>query len=390
MSGSGRPLRLRPVRALLIVCAASALLATAAIAGPAVQARPANQDLPSSSPLRLDGRLAAAGDRLCKSLRVSAHSVTELSCQALQRTVKSGPYPFLWQLTQVISATLIAGSNAPRSARQEYASQVYASLHHYVHPSFSAGLTAAVAGGLHYYDDDAWAGLDLIEAYNESGQRQLLQAAAGVLTYQRTGEWRPSDPPDQRMYPGGIYWNANRRFRALNATAATAELALDLYKDTHSQGALALGKQEYSWVQQILGTSNGLYRERVDPGGTIEGSGEDNGNGFMIGAGALLYRATQDKQYLDQAVQTAKASLSHYSTPMLEDTCPAFNASFFSNLAGLHHVGKLSSQSLDAYATWVTQHTDPHTGVFRAPHYHCHAPSPQAGAVGTLSLRAVG
>src|SRR5581483_1536032 len=390
MSGSARPLRLRAMRALVILCAASALLATAAIAGPVVRARPANRHRPSPSPLRLDGRLAAAGSRLCKSLRVSAHSVTELSCQALQRAVRSGPYPFLWQMTQVINATLIAGSNAPRSARQKYASQVYASLHHYAHPSFSTGLTAAAAGGLHYYDDDAWAGLDLIEAYNQSGQRQLLQAAAGVLTYQRTGEWRPSDPPDQHMYPGGIYWNANRRFRALNATAATAQLALEVYQGTHARGDLALGKQEYSWARQVLGNTNGLYRERVDPGGTVEGNGEDNGNGFMIGAGVLLYRATHDKQYLDQAVQTAKASVSHFTTPMLEYTCPAYNASYFANLAGLHHVGKASSQSLKAYAKWVTEHTDAHTGVFSAPHYHCHAPSPQAGAVGTLSLRAVG
>lgn len=378
------------MRALVIVCAGSALLATAAIAGPAVRTRSGNRHLHSSAPLRLDGRLAAAGERLCKSLRVSAHSAAELTCQALQREVRSGPYPFLWQMTQVINATLIAGSNAPRSARQAYASQVYASLHHYAHPSFSTGLTAAAAGGLHYYDDDAWAGLDLIQAYNESGQRQLLQAAAGVLTYQRTGEWRPGDPSDQQMYPGGIYWNANRRFRALNATAATAQLALDVYKDNHARGDLALGRQEYSWARQVLGTAHGLYRERVDPGGTVQGNGEDNGNGFMIGAGVLLYRATHDKQFLDDALQTAKSSLSHFTMPLLEGTCPAYNASYFSNLAGLHHFGKVSGQSLNAYAKWVTNHTDPHTGVFRAPHYRCHAPTPQAGAVGILSLRAAG
>jgi Glycosyl hydrolase family 76 len=376
----------------VIACVASALLAIAAIAGPAVRATPASPHRSASGPLRFDGRLAAAGDRLCKSLHVSARSVTELSCEALQRTVKSGPYPFLWQLTQVISATLIAGSHAPRSARQQYASQVYASFHHYAHPSFANGLGAAVGGGLRYYDDNAWAGMDLIEAYDESGERQLLQAAAGVLTFQRTGEWRPGGPPDQQMYPGGIYWNVNLRFRALNATAGTAQLALELYADTHARADLELGKQEYDWVRQTLGTPGGMYRERVDPGGTIAGSGTDNGNGFMVGVGVLLHQATHQKQYLNQAVQTTKASLKHFKMPVLESTCPAYNASYFSNLARLHKVDKLSSisKALDGYATWVAQHINPHTGVFKSPHYHCHPPCPQAGAAGTLSLRAMG
>lgn len=394
MRRGGWTLRQRAAKGFVIACAAAALLATAAIAGPAVRATSAKAHPSSAPPLRFDGRLAAAGDRLCKSLRGSARSVTKLSCEALQRTIKSGrPYPFLWQLTQVISATLIAGSKAPRSDREQYASEVYASFRHYAHPSFSGGLSAGVYGGLHYYDDDAWAGMDLIDAYNESGQRQLLRAAAGVLTYQRTGEWRPSDPPDQQLYPGGIYWNANRSFRALNATASTAQLALELYQDTHARGDLALGRQEYDWVRQTLGTQTGMYRAHLDAGGTIAGTGEDNGDGFMSRAGLLLYQATHDRQYLDQAVQTAKESLKRFTTPVLGRTCSAYNTSFLFNLTRLRKTVKLRSinQALDAYATWVVKHTNPHTGIFKI-HYRgpCHPPSPQAGASGTLSLRVVG
>lgn len=392
MSGGRKALRPGAMKGLVVVCAALALLATAAIARPAGRATPANARLPSSAPLNFDGRLAAAGERLCKSLHVSPRSITELSCQALQRTVKSGPYPFVWQLTQVLSATMIAGSDAPRAAREKYGSQVYASFRHYLHPSFSAGLTAAVGGGLRYYDDNAWVGLDLVQAYNESGQRQLRQAAAGILAFQRTGEWRPGDPPDQQQYPGGIYWNANRRFRSLNATAATAQLALELYADTKSRADLALGEQEYNWVHQTLGTPSGLYREQVDPGGAVIGTGEDNGNGFMIFSGVLLYHATHDKQYLDQAVKTAKASLKRFTTPKLTGICSAYDASYFSNLKQLRKIEKLSSinPSLRAYASWVVKHTNPRTGVFTAQYNRCHAPCPQAGASATMTLRAQG
>ena len=56
----------------------------------------------------------------------------------------------------------------------------------------------------------------------------------------------------------------------------------------------------------------------------------------MIGAGALLYQVTGDRTYLQQAEQTAAASVSYYgSDGNLYHQPDVFNAIFFRNLFAL-------------------------------------------------------
>ena len=56
----------------------------------------------------------------------------------------------------------------------------------------------------------------------------------------------------------------------------------------------------------------------------------------MIGAGALLYQITDDRTYLQQAEQTAAASISYYgSDGNLYHQPDVFNAIFFRNLFAL-------------------------------------------------------
>jgi Glycosyl hydrolase family 76 len=344
----------------------------------------------------LDGRLAGRGSTLCKSLPVSSSSITELSCRALQRTVTSGPYPISWELAQVMNATLSAGTVASRSARQQYASELYTALSQYADGlPFASGLTprAGDVSATRFYDDAVSLGLDLIQAYKESHQARLLRAAQGDLNFERTGEWRPSDPPDQQRHPGGIYWNTLRRTRPLHSTAGAAQVALELYLITHDRRDLTFAEQEYRWVQQTLGTPAGLYRSRVEPGGTVTGSTTDNGDGMMIAAGALLYQITSQKQYLNQALKTAKASVKRFSASVLENTCPAFNNEYLEDLMMFNKVVRLDSitQLLDAYDAWASEHSDPHTGEFSLTYPHaCARPAPQAGVTGALILKAIG
>ncbi len=343
----------------------------------------------------LDGRLAGRGNRLCKALPVSANSITELSCQALQQTVASGPYPISWELGQLMNATLTAGSVASRSARQRYASELLTALSQYDDGlPFSTGLTpkAGDVTATRFYDDAVSLGLDLIQAYKESNLRSVLAAAKGDLNFERTGQWSPSDPPDQQRDPGGIYWNTQRRTRPLHSTAGAAQVALELYQITHDRRDLTFAEKEYRWVRQTLGTSSGLYRARVEPGGTITGTTTNNGNGMMIASGVLLYQVTGQKRYLKQARKTVKASLKKYTAPVLEKTCPSFNNEFFEDLMVFNKVAPLDSitQLLDAYDSWAEANSNPQTGVFSLTFPHaCAPPAPQAGVTGALVLKAV-
>lgn len=386
----------------------AAALATAAIAGAAVGRTTHRRPRPHSVfHLRLNGRMAVAGDGVCRSLHVSRRSLAELSCQALQHTLRRGPYPYVWQLTQTVAATLIATPTASRRARRRYAEEVYQIFRPYaVGRPFWTGLAPSVYGGLRYYDDNDWIGMDLMQAYAESHDRRCLLAAEAILRFQRTGEWRASDPPDQRRYPGGIYWNLNRRFRPLNATGGTTILALEIYAATHDRSDLELAQKEYRWIRQTLGNSSGMYRSAVNPDGTITGSSEDNGEGFMIRAGLLLYQITHQKPYLDQAIQTATRSLRRFTPAVLEHTCPAYDDSFLYNLTRLTSVVKVDSlmrfnkiklpssatQTLNAYVKWLGKHSNRRTGVFKVSYSQgpCRTSAPQAGAAGALILQAGG
>lgn len=344
--------------------------------------------------LTLTGRLAAAGDQFCQSLRVPRRSITALSCNALEHTVASGSYPGLWGMSQVISATLHAGGAASRPARQREASALDAALTEYADAlPFSWGLTpaASYAGGIRFYDDNAWVGMDLLDAYGQTGQPRLLAAAQGVLRFERTGLWSPSDPPEQQRYPGGIYWNTHRHTRPIVANAGAEQVALELYQATRDRADLALGEREYRWIRATLGTTRGTYRSRVEPGGTITGPGNDYGDGLMIGDGVMLYRTTDRRTYLRQAIKTARASLRLYTPSVLEATCPAFDAVYFYNLASLNHIAPLPeySEVLKKYAKWAASQSNPQTGVFPLRYgAGCSPPLPQAGVTGALILRA--
>lgn len=344
----------------------------------------------------LDGRLAGRGRTLCKALPGSSSSITELSCEALQQTVDAGPYPPSWELGQAMNATLSAGTVAPRSARRRYGSELYTTLSQYDDGlPFSSGLTpkAGDIGATRFYDDAVSVGLDLIQAYKETHQQSLLRAAEGDLSFERTGLWSPDDPPDQQRHPGGIYWNTGRLTRPLHSSAGAAQVALELYGVTHDRRDLTFAEQEYRWVRQTLGASSGLYRARVEPGGTITGTTTNNGDGMMIASGVLLYQITGQKRYLDEARKTVKASLKKFTAADLEHTCPSFNNEYFEDLMVFNAVVRLRSitRRLDTYDAWAADNSNPQTGAFTLTYPHaCAAPAPQSGVTGMLVLKAVG
>jgi rhamnogalacturonyl hydrolase YesR len=159
--------------------------------------------------------------------------------------------------------------------------------------------------------------------------------------------------------------------RAANVTGLGTELAAHLYEITHQKSYLDWANKLYDWNRTCLRSPEGLYQNDISLDGTVNPTLWIYNSGAMIGAGALLYRATGDRDYLVKAKADATAALDYWTTDNRYFDQPAvFDAIFFKNLLLLDSVAHDPRYRpvVEAYAqhTWDSNR-DPALGLFRFP-----------------------
>lgn len=191
-------------------------------------------------------------------------------------------------------------------------------------------------GGDKFYDDNEWIALSFLLRHNLSarGDQQALRRAAEIFDLITFG-W---DTDPTHPCPGGVFWTqaswSNDRNTVSNAPGA--EVGLRLYLQTRQRSYLDWAIKMYDWTRSYMLAPNGLYWDHVNLEGVIEKTQWSYNQGVMIGAGALLFRATGKKEYLQQARDTAAAALDFYAENERYFTQPAeFHAIFFANLLQL-------------------------------------------------------
>ncbi len=149
-------------------------------------------------------------------------------------------------------------------------------------------------GANKFYDDNAWAGLDLVYAYRLTGNAADLGQAEAVFRYEETG-WDTQG--------GGIYWNDQHQGRNTAANAPTSELASYLYIETHQATYLQWAEKIYNWeVQTLVNPITGEVYDGVS--GSLAHAFFTYNQGDVIGAATLLYTITHNQSYLNQAKKT--------------------------------------------------------------------------------------
>ncbi len=152
-------------------------------------------------------------------------------------------------------------------------------------------------GALKYYDDNAWAGLDLVAAFEMTGDMTYLARAERVFRYLESG-WDPAG--------GGIYWNEAHLTRNTASTAPTAELAAWLYMATRKKSYLSWAERLFAWEsRQLVNRSTGQVYGNIDTDRNISSTDWTYNQGSVIGAAVRLYRATHRASYLQAAQRTA-------------------------------------------------------------------------------------
>ncbi|PHH68867.1 hypothetical protein CDD82_221 [Ophiocordyceps australis] len=171
-----------------------------------------------------------------------------------------------------------------------------------------------------FYDDEGWWALALMRAFDVSGDREYLVAAADIFKDMQTGRGTPCG--------GGIFWNKDRKY--VNAIAnelylaVAASLANRLPTNTTY---LEIARAQWQWF-----ANSGMINAQNLINDGLDGQCKNNGlqtwsynQGVILGALVELSTATRNSSYLDPAVNIALAamrSLSNANGVMVEtDGC---------------------------------------------------------------------
>ena len=235
-------------------------------------------------------------------------------------------------------------------------------------PAFASGVLRPVNSDQPtYYDDNAWVGLNYLQEYQLTHQRADLTRAEGIFRFVVSG-W---DTRTTVACPGGVFWeDVANSSRNTVSNAPNAEVGLEIYRATHDPYYLTWAKRMYAWVRGCLMNSGGMYYDNLNDSGSVSTALWSYNQGTMIGAGTLLYQVTGDRTYLQQAEQTAAASVSYYSSGgNLYHQPDVFNAIFFRNLFALAKVDHDPSyaQMAASYADTAWLQDRQPNGLFNDP-----------------------
>ena len=290
---------------------------------------------------------------------------------------------FLWPFSQAIAATVsvahIRGQNAKAAfstgsllhGLQKYLSSapplaVSSTEALQALPHYTATIAAAGSGATTYYDDNDWVGIEMARLYELTHDEAALSFAEQIFAFEQAG-WSTSTTA---ACPGGIPHSDSETDdnRSTISTAPAAELAVQLYRDTGNAGYLQFAEIAYAWVRSCLLTSSGLYADHIEANGELDPEIWSYTQGVMIGAGALLYQATGNPGYIDQAAETANIAVAACPLSILAAENPFFASVFLRNLIYLDSLlhNPTGTALANQYVNWAWNSLHESNGLFVA------------------------
>ncbi len=282
----------------------------------------------------------------------------------------SGPYSYFFPFTQALAATNALGG-VPRLAAEDRGDipEHLLGLRWYWNPkSKPPGYEGGVlveGGAEKFYDDNEWAGLQLIRSYRMTGEAALLVKAEETFNLVTYGWDRSSSHP----CPGGVWWTQREGSFTRNtvSNAPGAELGLELYQLTRRSTYLQWARRMYHWVRVCLRQQVGLYADSITLSGYVDPTYWIYNQGTMVGTEVLLYEVTRVRSYLEGALESAAATIAYFTPARLAHQPPFFVAIFAENLLRLNAVAPNPAYAayLEEFANhaWLTNR-NPATGLF--------------------------
>lgn len=260
------------------------------------------------------------------------------------------PYSYVWPFSQALAATIDLSGVRKAQTGQKYTDDVedrLSTLENYWNPEkkpvgYDSYVRAPYGeGGDHFYDDNEWIGLEMIQHYRMTGDKAALKRARQIFDLVVYG-W---DDDDSHPCPGGVFWTQAswNNDRNTVSTAPGAELGLHLYQLSNSaddqEYYFNWSKRMYDWVNECMRAPNGLYWDHIDLDGNITEWIFTYNQGTMIGASVLLYEITGDRSYLNRARDITNKAIEYFKkNDRLYEEDLDFTSIFFKNILLLQNI----------------------------------------------------
>lgn len=199
-----------------------------------------------------------------------------------------------------------------------------------------------------FYDDNAWAAVACMEAYEVSSEKHYLSRAQEIYSSFVRAGWD--------LDKGGVHWGTkaglnDRKDRTVSATAASALAGLLIDKATKTNANRAWCKRALDWIRSDLSSSDGLiYDGFYGSTGKRMGTIWTYNTGVPIRAAVEYYGATRDKSYLAWAIKMGNAAIDRKLSPMYDGAVEDLGARYWYDTTyfvqyladGLWHLSKVT------------------------------------------------
>lgn len=231
---------------------------------------------------------------------------------ASEEQAQPNPYSYLWPFSGTLSAAnvILESDSAYRHVLEE---RVLPGLAEYLDttrmPAAYASYINTAPASDRFYDDNVWLGIDFCDIYAATGDGKYLDEARKI--------WKFIESGMDDVLGGGIYWCEQKKHSKNTCSNAPGSVyALKLYAATGDAHYLEQGKALYAWTKNtLLDPEDGLYFDNVNLSGEIGRAKYAYNSGQMVQSGVLLYRATGDESYLQDAQRTAAACHERFFEP---------------------------------------------------------------------------
>ncbi|MDR1809980.1 MAG: glycoside hydrolase family 76 protein [Prevotella sp.] len=225
--------------------------------------------------------------------------------------VAPNPYAYLWPYSGTFSAlNTLYRATGDKQYKKILAQKTLKGLVEYFDtrrtpPAYASYINSAPKSD-RFYDDNIWLGIDFTEMYLQTGEQPYLEKAKLIWQFIESGM-------DNKL-GGGIYWCEQKKGgKNTCSNAPGTVLALKLFEATKDSAYFRQAKALYDWTQQHLqDTADCLYYDNIRLNGRIGKAKFAYNSGQMLQASALLYKATQEDVYLQEAQRIAAACYAHF------------------------------------------------------------------------------